>query len=79
VSRGVGVEPPTATQGRWRARPPPPPPRVPTGVMFMHHERLSLISRRLYEDKSVGDLRRVNTSFSFPAHLAPDFMSQGRW
>jgi hypothetical protein len=46
--------------------------------MFMHHERLSLMAHRIYEDKALGQLRRVNTSFAFPSHLAPEFVSQGQ-
>jgi predicted dehydrogenase len=46
------------------------------GVMFMHHDRLALLSKRIHEDKALGPLRRINTSFAFPAHLSQEFVAK---
>jgi hypothetical protein len=36
----------------------------------MHHDRLAAMSTRLHVHKSLGAIRRVNTSFAFPADEA---------
>ena len=46
------------------------------GVMFMHHTRLTAMSKRVHADAALGTVRRVNTSFAFPAHLSPEFVAK---